>query len=133
MMVFAYVSAAIFALLGGLHLIYTLLDFWKGPRYFAPRDKTLLEQMRATQTAIAPKGRDYWSGILGFHLSHSIGVLLFSLLIVIAAGDPILWLRVLLAATGALYVLIAWRCWFHIPMWGSLIGTGLMVAAWISP
>ena len=29
--------------------------------------------MPQTQTAIVPQGRDYWSGVLGFNLSHSRG------------------------------------------------------------
>jgi hypothetical protein len=127
----AMASATVFAVLGTLHLIYTLHDFGGRPRYFQPRDATLLPAMRQTTTAIARGGRDYWSGILGFNLSHSIGILLFALLIVLAAQYKILWLEPILAALGLTFAVIAWRCWFRIPMWGSLIGTALMVAGWL--
>ena len=124
-------SAGIFAILGMLHLVYTLHDFGERPRYFRPMDRSLLEVMRKTNMAIAPAGRDYWSGILGFNLSHSIGVLLFALFIVATAQYQILWLKPILALVGGAFAAISWRCWFHIPMLGSLIGTALMIAAWV--
>jgi hypothetical protein len=127
----AFASAAVFAVLGILHLVYTLHDFGEKPRYFSPRDASLLPAMRQTKTAIAPGGRDYWSGILGFNLSHAIGVLLFALLIVLAAQYRIVWLQPILVAIGLAFAGIAWRCWFRIPMWGCVIGTALMAAAWI--
>lgn len=129
-MLFAYAAALTYAVLGGLHGLYALRDFAGKPRYFRPGDGELLDAMRATTTALAPRGRDYWSGIMGFHFSHSIGVLLFALLIVISAQYAIGWLMPVLAGIGALFTIIAWRCWFHIPMIGSLIGTMLIVAAW---
>jgi hypothetical protein len=127
----AAMSAGIFAILGALHLVYTLHDFGERPRYFRPIDRTLLPAMQKTNTAIAPTSRDYWSGILGFNLSHSIGVLLFALLIVVTAQYQIWWLKPILVLVGGAFALIAWRCWFHIPMLGSLIGTAFMIAAWV--
>jgi len=127
----AIASAAVFAVLGILHLVYTIHDFGERPRYFRPRDNALMPAMRQTTTAIAPGGRDYWSGILGFNLSHSIGVLLFALLIVLATQYGIVWLKPVLIALGLILAGIAWRCWFRVPMWGCLIGTALMAAAWI--
>jgi hypothetical protein len=127
----AIASAAVFVVLGVLHLVYTLHDFGGRPRYFQPRDKSLLPAMRQTTMAIAPGGRDYWSGILGFNLSHSIGVLLFALLIVLAAQYRIVWVQPMLVVIGLAFAGIAWRFWFRTPMWGCLIGTALMVTAWI--
>jgi hypothetical protein len=126
----AMMSAGIFAILGALHLVYTLHDFGERPRYFRPADRSLLPAMQKTHMAIAPTGRDYWSGILGFNLSHSVGVLLFALFIVVAARYQITWLKPILVAVGGVFAAIAWRCWFHIPMLGCLIGTALMIAAW---
>lgn len=130
-MSFAYAAALIYAVLGGLHAIYTLRDIGGKPRYFRPKDGAVLEAMRATTTAIAPRGRDYWSGIMGFHLSHSLGVLLFALLIVLSVQYQIGWMMPVLAGIGALFTVIAWRCWFNIPMIGSAIGTALITLAWL--
>jgi hypothetical protein len=124
-------SAAVFAVLGALHLAYTLHDFGERPKYFRPRDAALLSSMRQTQTAIAPHGRDCWSGVLGFNLSHSLGVLLFALLILVTTVYEIHWLKPILVIIGVAFAFIAWRCWFRIPMIGSLIGTVVMVAAWV--
>ena len=124
-------STGVFAILGALHLVYAIHDFGERPRYFRPVDRSLLEAMRQTNMAIAPSGRDYWSGILGFNLSHSIGVLLFALLISVTAQYQIAWLKPILVLVGGALAVIAWRCWFRIPMLGCLIGTALMVAAWV--
>jgi hypothetical protein len=93
----------------------------------------LLVAMRETKAAIAPAGRDYWSALLGFNLSHGIGILLFALLIVIAALYHIQWLKPLLVLLGAAFAFIAWRCWFKVPMIGCIAGTALMAAAWLFP
>ncbi len=130
MTLLAMVSAGLFAILGALHLAYTLHDFGERPRYFRPADSSLLSAMRKTHPAIAPTGRDYWSAILGFNLSHSIGVLLFALLIAVTAQYQIAWLEPILIVVGWAFVAIAWRCWFRIPMLGCLIGTVLMIVAW---
>ncbi len=127
----AMISGAVFAVLGVLHLVYTIHDFGEKPRYFRPLNRALLAAMRQTHAAIAPTGRDYWSAILGFNLSHSIGVLLFAILIVVTTQYQITWLKPILVVVGGVFAVIAWRCWFRIPMLGSLIGTALLIAAWI--
>ena len=128
----AFAAAAIMAVLGLLHLAYTLHDFGTRPRYFSPKNAALLDAMRETRTALAPEGRDYWSGILGFNLSHSIGVLLFALLITLATAYQILWLQPALVVVGGLYVTISFRCWFRVPTISALVATGLMIAGWIT-
>lgn len=124
-------AALIFAILGSLHAVYTLHDIVKQPRYVRPKNRDLIDAMRATTMRLAPNGRDYWSGILGFHLSHSLGVLLLALLIVVADSYAIGWLIPLAAAVGALLTFIAWRCRFNVPMLGCLIGTVLILVAWV--
>jgi hypothetical protein len=126
----AYAGAALMGLLGVLHLLYTLQDFGANPRYFRPLDRTLLAAMRSTKTAIAPGGRDYWSGVLGFNLSHSAGVLMFALLICLATSYAIDWLKPLVLLLGIGYAAIAYRCWFNVPMFGALLATGLAAASW---
>lgn len=130
MLILPLLAAGIFASLATLHLIYTIHDFVFEPRYFKPRDGALLAPMRATRNALTPAGRDFWSALLGFHFSHSIGVLLFALLIVLAGTMNIGWLKILLVCLGAVYTWIAWRCWFHIPLIGCALATGLMAAGW---
>jgi hypothetical protein len=123
-------GAGILTVLAMLHLIYTLRDLFSEPRYFSPADPSLLAAMRATRVRLAPGGRDYWTAILGFHLSHSIGVLLFALLTVLASLHGIGWLKVLMVCVGLVFTVIAWRFWFHIPLIGCALATALMVAGW---
>ena len=123
-------AAGILATLAIIHLIYTVHDFNFTPRYFIPRDASLLGPMQATRNALTPTGRDYWLALLGFHFSHSIGVLLFALLVVLAGNLEIDWLKVPLVFLGAVYTWIAWRCWFRIPLVGCGLATSLMIAGW---
>jgi hypothetical protein len=125
-----FLAAGILATLATLHLVYTIRDFMFEPRYFSPRDRSLLPLMRATRNAITPTGRDYWSALLGFHLSHSIGVLLFAMLIALASLHQIDWLKMLLVGLGGVFTWIAWRCWFRIPLYGCAAATVLMLAGW---
>jgi hypothetical protein len=130
MTVLAYAAAAIMALLGVMHFAYTLHDCVRQPRFFRPTDANLLDAMRLSRTAIAPVGRDYWSGVLGFNFSHSIGVLLFALLIAITTQNMITWLKPVLIAVAAIYALISYRCWFIGPTIGILLATALLVLGW---
>ena len=125
-----FLAAGILAVLATLHVIYACHDLLFEPRYFRPRDASLLKQMRATRNALTPTGRDYWSALLGFHFSHGIGVLLFALLIVLADTMPIDWLKVPLIGLGMAYTWIAWRFWFHVPLIGCALATGLMIGGW---
>src|SRR5579871_929761 len=120
MNVLAFMSAGLFAILGILHLAYTLHDFGARPRYFRPMDHALLPALQNTHMNIARGGRDYWSSILGFNLSHSIGLLLFALLIVVATQHEIAWLKPLLMLVSGSFAVIAWRCCFRTPMLGAL-------------
>jgi hypothetical protein len=126
----ALAASAIFALLGLVHLSLTLRDFGPRPRYFQPSDATLLDAMRQARTALAPDGRDYWSGVLGFNLSHSLGVLQFALLISLATLFEITWLKPVLVIVGAAYAAISFRCWFPIPTASILLATALMITGW---
>jgi hypothetical protein len=126
-----YLGAAILAVLASLHLIYTIHDFISEPRYFSPRDPSLLARMRATHNALAPRGHDYWTALLGFHLSHSIGAFLFALLIVIASVHQLDPLKIFLVLVGLVFTWIAWRCWFHIPLIGCAVTTAFLIAGWL--
>jgi hypothetical protein len=129
--VLPFAAAAVLAVLGVIHLTYTLHEFLGRPKYFRPIDKSVLASMRTTTTAIAPDGRDYWSGVLGFHLSHSIGVLLFSLLVVVSTSHDIGWLKPVLSLTGVAYAAISMRCWFRIPTIGVMLATMMITLGWL--
>ena len=124
-------AAAIIGVLGMLHLIYTLRDIVSRPRYFVPRDPALLDAMRGTQAALAPNGHDFWSVLLGIHLTHSIGLLLFALLIVLTVVTPLPALKPLMIGVGLVLTFIAWQFFFHIPLIGVALATALMIVGWL--
>jgi hypothetical protein len=128
--VLPFAASALLACLGAVHFVYAAHDFGLRPRYFCPSDNAALEALRTTSTRIAPRGRDYWSGVLGFHLSHSIGVLLFALLVGLATSYGISWLKPLLVIIGGIYTFISVRCWFQIPTIGISIATMMMAVGW---
>ena len=124
-------AAAIIGILGMLHLIYTVRDIVSRPRYFVPRDPALLDAMRGTQAALAPNGHDFWSVLLGIHLTHSIGLLLFALLIVLTVVTPLPALKPLMIGVGLVLTFIAWQFFFHIPLIGVALATALMIVGWL--
>ena len=130
-MIFAYIGAAVFGLLGVGHLAYTLSDLFSVPRYFSPTDPTVLDAMKHTHARIAPRGQTYWKTLLGFHLSHAMGVLMFALLIFITAHERVGWMMPITSGIGLTFIVIAWRCWFPPPLVGITIGTLLISAVWI--
>jgi hypothetical protein len=124
-------AAAILSMLGVLHLIYTVRDIVSRPRYFVPRDPAVLDAMRGTKAALAPNGHDFWSVLLGIHLTHSIGLLLFALLIVLTVVTPLPALKPLMIGVGLVLTFIAWQFFFHIPLIGVALATALMIAGWL--
>ena len=123
-------AAAIFAVLGALHLAYTLSDMFGRPRYFVPRDAALLEAMRTTRIALAPGGRDFWTVYLGFNITHSLFLLLLALLIVLTGLIPLPALKLPGIGLGLSLTLISWACFFHIPTTGCAVATALMILGW---
>jgi hypothetical protein len=124
-------SAAIIGIFGMIHLTYTLRDIVSRPRYFVPRDRALLEAMQGTRIALAPNGHDFWTVSLGIHLTHSICLLLFALLIVLTVITPLPALKPLMIALGFVLTFIAWQFFFHIPLIGVAVATALLVIGWL--
>lgn len=122
---FVMAGAAVLALLGALHLVYTLRDLFGRTRYFAPRDAALLDAMRQTTAGIAPRGRDYWQALLGFHISHSFAVLMAAGIVGAAATTGLKWLLLTGLAITLVYAFLSWRFWFAIPFWGCVISAAL--------
>jgi len=125
-----YIASLIMVALGTLHLIYALYDLFIHPRYFKPADKALLAAMRKTRPAISPHARDYWLAVVGFNISHAMGVLLFGLLIVLSAEPQNALLRPVVPLIALGYTLLSWRCWFFIPTIGAALTTILLALAW---
>ena len=126
------VGAAVFALLGTIHLVYTFFT-----DNFEARDAAVSAAMKATSPVLTRR-TSIWNCWIGFNASHSLGVLLFGVIyLVLALGhisvlrdSPTLtWLPV---ATGAAYMALARRYWFINPLVGVSIATACFLAAAIN-
>lgn len=124
---FGIAGGIILGVLGTLHLIYTLRDLTGRPRFFAPRDVEMLEAMQRTTAGIAPKGRDYWQALLGFHISHSLAVLMAAGIVIGASVSGPVWLGFTGLAVTLIYAFLSWRFWFAIPMWGCVMSAVLQI------
>jgi hypothetical protein len=126
-------GSAPFALLGIIHLVYTLAD-QRRPRRIAPRDRELVERMRASPLGLTD-GTDMWRAWIGFNLSHGVGVCMFAAVTayfavfdfeVYRSSPALTWGA---PALAAIYVVLSWRYWFRVPLAGSALGAACLISA----
>jgi hypothetical protein len=127
------VGGAVFAVLGALHALYTLLDL-RNPRRLVPDDRAVVRAMANSALRLSRGGTDMWRAWIGFNFSHSLGVLLFAAW-AIWSGAHISTLPAgvlpALILIGCIYLALALLYWFRIPAIGIAIGTGCFAAAWL--
>jgi len=130
-------GAAPFLILGFLHIVYTFMDEIR-PRRIVPRDRDLVERMRAA-TLVLTRETTVWRAWIGFNLSHGLGIVVFAGLVVYGAllhfgalqreAPELLFAA---PAVGSLYLLMSLRYWFRIPAIGTGIGAALFLAGAIA-
>lgn len=123
-------GAVCFFVLGSLHLRLTVMDM-KSPRAFIPAKRELLDELQNTRINLRKDVKNFWLSYLGFHFSHSAGILFYSLVVMYCAlvrPDVLsdMTVRMGLVGFGAAYVLMARAFWFVIPLVGSLLGVSLI-------
>jgi hypothetical protein len=119
--------------LGAVHALYTWQDHAE-PKRFAPDDPAVLAGMQRATIRLTRGATTVWRGGLGFHYSHSLGAIGFgalALLIGIDHGHLVLpaWVLPMFALWSGLYLLLAWRYWFRIPLLGTALATICFAAA----
>lgn len=126
----AAAGGALFFILGALHLRLTVRDL-KEPRYFVPARAELLEDLKKTRINLRKDVKDFWTSYLGFHVSHSVGLLFYGAVVMYCAllrpdilSDVVA--RLAIVIFGASYVLMARAFWFSIPFIGAGIGVTLI-------
>ena len=126
-------GGTIFAVLGFLHALYTFTDI-RRPRRIVPDDPAVIGAMKATGVRLARGGTTMWRAWVGFNFSHSLGAIVFGLGC-IAVGlclERLALPRAALAVAvvvGALYLWLAIKYWFRIPLAGIALATALFVVA----
>lgn len=130
--IFIQIGLGVFCLLGLLHGIYTLRDF-KNPRYFAPLDRKLVTVLETAGMGITKEQNNFWRAYLGFHLSHSLGILIFALMYLsLSFIEPALLfhpvLMCLLVGAAVIYMILSKKFWFSKPF----VGSGLALVFFIA-
>ena len=101
---------------------------------FEPRDEALLEQLKRSKTSMSNTG-NLWRGIQGFHLSHSLGLVLFGwFYITLALESPAtlqasISLQMGLFLVPVIYIGLAHRYWFWLPRNCFIVALGLLALA----
>lgn len=119
-------GCAIFVILGIGHAALLLFS-----TKFEPRDSALLAQLKHGKTGMSTTG-NLWKGIQGFHLSHSLGLVLFGwFYATLALENPAvlqtsLSLNFGLFLVPALYMYLAQRYWFSVPRNCFAVALGLI-------
>lgn len=108
------VCALIVAVIGAMHLVYTLFG-----TELHPREETALKTLRSATLRVS-HGASMWRAWIGFNASHSLGLILFGAIYgYLALLQPAVLELPALSAVGAGFlatiVLIAKRFWFSVP------------------
>jgi len=132
---FLVLGGSIFALLGAIHAIYSLMDV-RRPRRFAPVDPKVADAMKSTGVRLSRGRGNMWDAWLGFNISHGLGAVFFGV-VCIAAGvylealslpKPVLLIPTLV---GLMYFALAVRFWFRVPVVGIGAATAFFFAGWL--
>ena len=91
----------------------------------------LLEDLQNTRMAFRKDLKSFWTSYIGFHFSHSLGLIFYALVVVycaLARPDILadVYARIGIVMFGAFYVFLSRSFWFIIPFLGSLIGVTLI-------
>ena len=109
------IGCSVFVILGVGHAALMLFS-----TKFEPRDPGLLAQLKRGQAGLSKTG-NLWNGIQGFHLSHSLGLVVFGVFYTtLALENPgylqsSTTLNLGLVLVPALYIYLAHRYWFSVP------------------
>jgi hypothetical protein len=121
-------SAAIIAVLGSLHLYYTLAS-----NKFDPRDSDLKARLESVSPVLTRK-TTMWKAWVGFNISHSLGAMLFGAIYGYLAMFRLTVLQgsLFLLMTGALlliaYLILGKVYWFSTPFRGIALAFVFYVA-----
>jgi hypothetical protein len=125
--IFLVLGCLIFILLGCIH--------WKSvltTNKFEPEDSAILDMMKNNYSKVTNQ-TSIWNGLTGFHISHSLGLIIFGVLYVTLALDNPDYLfssnilKTYLLVLPAIYIVLAHKYWFSLPRNGFIIGFGLIL------
>jgi hypothetical protein len=117
------IGAAIFGILGALHLFFTFFG-----HKLEPFDSNVVDAMKGTNPRLT-RETTMWKAWIGFNASHSLGAILvaaFYIPLSVWHFDLIrqsLWFSLMPAIIGLSYLCLAKKYWFKVPLLSILIAT----------
>ncbi|MEO8062649.1 MAG: hypothetical protein ABI821_07860 [Pseudomonadota bacterium] len=129
------IAGLVYVVLGTLHGLYTWLDT-RNARRIVPDDPAVITAMQNSKIRLTRGAATMWQGWVGFNFSHSVGAVFFGgTLCSIAASLGRLslspWVLLVLAGLSGMYLLLALKYWFRVPVLGTAIATTCLVLAWL--
>ena len=124
--------AAIILFLGSVHLAYTFFT-----QKFSPTEGQLETAMKRVAPRIS-SNTTMWKAWVGFHISHSLGLMLFGLIYgyLTVCRWEVLQESYFLAGLGLLvlagYAVLARVFWFSAPLIGVSVATSFYIAGFVS-
>ncbi|OIQ73157.1 hypothetical protein GALL_452070 [mine drainage metagenome] len=130
------IGGSLFGILGLIHAAYTFADL-SHPRRLVPDNPAVMAAMSASGVRLARGGTTMWRAWLGFNFSHSLGAVVFGIAcIAVGLTLPSLTLPkaalLLPVVVGLIYLWLAIRYWFRIPVIGIAVGTLFLAAGWLT-
>lgn len=125
--VFLILGCSIYLLLGGGHLAATIFT-----KKFHPQDSQLLELLKVNSSNISDQ-TNIWNGLVGFHMSHSLGLIIFgTFYIVLALENYSYFLSSVALNIGfflipAIYIVLAHKHWFSVPRNAFILSYGFLL------
>ena len=125
-----------YLLLGTAHAIATPLRT-TDRKGLSPYDPELAKAMAAS-TVVLTRRTDMWLAWVGFNLSHSLGVVVFGAFVVMLGWNPVSFAQQastvvpFACVVAAMYLFLAARYWFRVPIMGCAISTGCFMASWLA-
>ena len=127
-------GALIFIVLGTAHVIKTPYgtDEIKG---LSPRNPEMRKAM-AQETLVLTKRTNLWLVWVGFKLSHSLGILLLGVVVILVGRNPATFqqqasvFQPLTVVVTGVYVALALRYWFRSPIVGLTLAGVCFLASW---
>jgi hypothetical protein len=119
-------GCSVFVILGIGHAALALFS-----TKFEPRDAGLLTQLKSSKAGLSNTG-NLWNGIRGFHLSHSLGLIIYGgFYTTLALENPSYLqssaiLNMGLLVVPAIYIYLARRFWFSVPRNCFVVALGLL-------
>lgn len=129
------VGMAPFVILGTLHNVYTLKDRDR-PFKITPAEPEVRAAMEGSRLRIHPSANT-WRAWIGFNFSHGLGAIVFGLVFIVLALEdyPRLTaskpLMAIAAVVPLIYLRLAMRYWFIIPLVGIALGAACIAGAYV--